>query len=438
MRKNIQSNKSLNMKLLSRGVTLLMTCLLLSCLGLQALADDWTGFLGPGASSVAANAVLPKVIDDSTNVAWKIPLPAKGASSPIVVGDNVIVTCSGGVADKQDEIMVLCVDKNSGKKKWEQKFWATGRCFCHPLSANAAPTPATDGERIFAFFSSNDIACLDMQGNLLWYRGLAADRPKAGNDVGMSSSPVVIDGVVVVQVENQGDSFAAGLDAQTGETIWTQDRSRKAVWASPLPFKTREGKGLVLMQSADKIEVLDPKTGNVNFKQEGDVSTVSSACIVDDTIFAPIDGTSTFTVASDGKIEQKWNQGKIKAGSPSYQVYDKSIFTCNSKGILKVWDRESGKLTKQSRIDGSYWATPVIADGHLYCFGSDGVFRLVNLHLDDDENPEVVHKFEFKAPVADGSDAAEAKGEVFLGSLAVSENAMYVRSNNFLWKFAEK
>ncbi len=424
------------MKTIAVGSLLVLLFVPFTFFGSPLSADDWSGFLGPGAASVAAEAVLPKKIDETSHVAWKVALPAKGASSPIVIGDNVVVTCSGGLGDKQDELMVVCLDKNSGDVKWEQNFWATGRCLCHPLSANAAPTPATDGERIFAFYSSNDIACLDLDGNLLWYRGLAADRPKAGNDVGMSSSPVVIDGVVVVQVENQGDSFATGLDARTGKTVWAQDRNKKAVYATPLPVATREGKTLVLLQSADKIDVLDPKTGEVKFQQEGRVSTVSSACVVDDTIFAPMDGTSTFTVASDGKIEPKWNQAKIRAGSPSYQVNGDSIFTCNSGGILKIWDRETGEKKKEARIEGSYWSTPVIADGHMYCFGQDGVFRLVDLHLGKEDKPEVVQKFKFVVPTEDGSEE-EPKGEVFLGSPAVSGNAMYVRSDKFLWKFEE-
>lgn len=401
----------------------------------SAQSNDWTGFLGPGGASVANEAVLPKTIDDETNVAWKIPMPGKGASSPIVVGDNVIVTCSSGMGDKQDELMVVCVDKNSGKKKWEQKFWATGRCFCHPLSANAAPTPATDGERIFAFFSSNDVACLDFEGNLLWYRGLAADRPKAGNDVGMSSSPVVADGVLICQVENEGDSFAIGLDTKNGETVWSQDRGKKAVWASPLVIETREGKNLVLMQSSDRMDVLDPKTGEVKFQQEGEASSISTACVVGDTIYAPIDGTSTFKVKSDGTIEPKWNQPQIRAGSPSYQVSDNMLFTCNSKGILRVWDCETGEKKKEARINGDYWATPVIADGHMYCFDQRGVFRLVDLHLGDDAKPEVVSKHEFKTLSGDGD---EPKGEVFLGSPAVSGNALFVRSDRFLWKFEQK
>ena len=425
---------------------MLRTCFTIATLVLSVTisatvsADDWTSFLGPGAASVASDAVLPKVIDDETNVAWKIPMPGKGASSPIVVGDNVIVTCSGGLGGKQDEIMVVCVDKNSGKLKWEQKFWATGRSFCHPLSANAAPTPTTDGERIFAFYSSNDIACLDMDGNLLWFRGLAADHPKATNDVGMSSSPVVVDGVVICQVENQGDSFATGLDVKTGETLWSNERSKKAVYASPLVINTRDGKNLVLIQSSDKIDVVNPKTGEITYQKEGKVSTVSSACVVGDTVFAPMDGTSAFSVSSDGKMEPKWNQGQIKAGSPSYQVNGDSIFTCSSRGILKVWNRETGEKTKEARIDGNYWSTPLIADGHMYCFSQDGVFRLVDLHLEDDAKPEVVQKYEFKVPAEEGDKAKEeeAKGEVFLGSPAVSDNAMFVRSDKYLWKFEQK
>ena len=120
--------------------------------------DDWLKFRGKGGVS-STNATLPTSFDAKKNIAWKVELPAKGASSPIVVGDKVIVTCSGG--GNQDELYTVCLDRSSGKELWKQQFWATGRCFVHPLSANAAPTPASDGKHIFVFFSSNDLACLD-------------------------------------------------------------------------------------------------------------------------------------------------------------------------------------------------------------------------------------------------------------------------------------
>ena len=107
---------------------------------------------------------------------------------------------------------MVAIDQHTGKQRWRRSFWATGRTYTHPTSSNAAPTPVSDGQYIYAFYSSNDLACLDLSGNLMWYRGLAHDYPKAGNDVGMASSPAIAGDVVVVQIENQGDSFASGID----------------------------------------------------------------------------------------------------------------------------------------------------------------------------------------------------------------------------------
>ena len=209
-----------------------------------AAGADWPQFRGRDGVGVAPNVSLPTKVSGTENVAWKAPLPGRGPSSPIVVGDRVFVTCSDGV--RQDKLHVLCFDTATGKSRWRRQFWATGRTLSHPTSANAAPTPASDGQRVFAFFSSNDLICLDLDGNLLWYRGLAHDFPKAGNDVGMSSSPVVADGTVIVQVENFGDSFAAGLDAATGETRWRTERSAQSNWCSPAVMRGADGKDIVL------------------------------------------------------------------------------------------------------------------------------------------------------------------------------------------------
>src|SRR6185503_14861072 len=149
---------------------------------------------------------------------------------------------------RQEKLYVLCFDAKSGRELWRRQFWATGRTFTHPSISTAAPTPVSDGERVFAFFSSNDLACLTLDGDLVWFRGLGHDFPKAGNDIGMSSSPVVADGTIVVQIENQGDSFAAGIDTSTGETKWRVNRDKLANWASPviLPGQGKR-KALVLL-----------------------------------------------------------------------------------------------------------------------------------------------------------------------------------------------
>ena len=222
-------------------------------------AADWPQFRGFQSNSVSRDK-QPPVWSETENIAWKAELPGRGVSSPIVVNNRVVVTCSSGV--NQDRMHVVCFDAASGKQLWERQFWATGRTLTHSLSANAAPTPASDGKLVFAFYSSNDLACLDLDGNLKWFRGLAHDYPSAGNDVGMSSSPVVIGNTVIVQIENQGDSFAAGIDTATGETRWRIDRDRLASWASPIAMRGKTpAEDVVLLQSANFLTAHDPRDG---------------------------------------------------------------------------------------------------------------------------------------------------------------------------------
>jgi outer membrane protein assembly factor BamB len=397
------------------------TCVTLSQFSSTSFGDDdWKQFRGDGGTSVA-EAKLPKEFDDNKNVAWKTDLPGKGASGPIVVGDRVFLTCSGGIGEST--LYTVCVDAESGKKLWTQKFLATGRCFVHPLSANAAPTPASDGERIFAFYSSNDMACMDLDGNLLWYRGLAYDRPKAGNDVGMSSSPVVADGVVVAQVENQGDSFAIGMDVKTGKTIWSVDRPKTAIWASPLLIKNRD-KNFLVLQSTKSVDLLDLKTGKLLDSKAGSVSSISSSAIVANMLFAPLDGTSAFAVSNDGKLVQEWNNPKLRPASMSTILNGERLLTLNRAGALLMYNRADGTEAGKGRaIKGSNWATPVVADNHMYCFTQNGAAFVVKLPEDEDGKPEVVHQHEFE-------------GEVFLGSPAISKDALYFRSDRHLWKVA--
>ena len=193
-----------------RSLIILSLGLLLSS---QLLAGDWKRFRGDNGNSLATTAKLPLKWDDSNNIAWKTELPGRGPSSPIVVNDRVFITSSSGV--RQDRLHVLCFDAKSGDKLWERQMWANGRTMTHNASANAAPTPASDGTNIYAFYSSNDLICYDLDGNLKWYRGLGHDFPKAGNDIGMASSPVVASDTVVVQVENQGDSFVSAINSKT-------------------------------------------------------------------------------------------------------------------------------------------------------------------------------------------------------------------------------
>ncbi|MEM9410368.1 MAG: PQQ-binding-like beta-propeller repeat protein [Planctomycetota bacterium] len=378
--------------------------------------EDWLQFRGPGGTSAIIGETVPTEFDDEKNIGWKTDLPAKGASSPIVVGGNVIVTCSGG--DQQEQLYTVCLNAADGNIKWTQKYWATGRTLCHPLSANAAPTPASDGKQVYSFFSSNDLACTDLDGNLIWFRGLGFDYPKAGNDVGMSASPIVHDGVVVVVVESQGASFAMGLDTENGETIWKVDREKTASWTSPVVVPTKNGAANVAILSSDRLTVLDLKSGELVEDFEGEGNVIPSPMVTQGLMLAPIDGTTAYSLDSDTP-KKLWNSEQVRMSTSSLVAHVDKLYTMN-RGVIASFNLKTGEQIKKARVGGNYWSTPVIVGDYLYSFAQDGTGYVVDLN----DDLKVVHKHQFK-------------DEVMLGSPAVSKGAMYIRSDKSIWKITD-
>lgn len=382
------------------------------------LGADWLQFRGSDQKSLAVDSKLPQQFSKAENIAWKVDLPGHGVSGPIVVGDKVYVTASSG-AVKQDHLHVLAFDVASGKQVWKREFWATGRCFHHPTSANAAPTPASDGERIFAFYSSNDLVCLDLVGNLLWYRGLASDYPKAGNDVGMSSSPLVIDETVIVQVENQGDSFAAGIDVATGENRWRIDRPKGANWASPAAIPTGEGKGLVLLQSAKGLVAVEPKTGKEIWSYAVECSGIPSATVVDDKIFLPANGLTVLEASVVATPKLVYDNNRLAPGNSSPVVEGGYVYILSRAGILICGEEKTGKLLWQQRLKGTFWATPVFANGLIYCVNQDGQCFVVK---PSESKGELISTNELEDTV--------------LASPAISGDSLFIRADTHLYRVA--
>jgi len=384
------------------------------------LAADWLQFRGSENNPVAADTKLPTKFSDTENVAWKSPIKGRGVSGPIVVGNRVIVTASSGPV-VEDRLHVLAYDAASGKELWHRQVWATGRPFHHPTSANAAPTPASDGQRIFAFYSSNDLVCLDLDGNLLWYRGLGHDYPKAGNDVGMSSSPLVAGDTVVVQVESQGDSFAAGIDAVSGENRWRIDRPNAANWVSPATLKTTDGKTAVLLQSADGITAHDPKTGEQLWKFDAKCSGIPSVMTAAGRIYVPAAGITVLQCTSaTSSPSLVWESNKLAPGNASPIVHGGRVYALDKAGVLNCGDENTGRVAWQLRLKGTFWATPLIAGEHLYAANADGQCVVVRLGKRDGE---IVHTAEL--------------GEGFFGSPAADSTGLYLRGDKHLWKIAQ-
>jgi len=378
---------------------------------------DWPQFRGAESRSLAMNERLPTDLGPE-NVAWVVDLPGQGVSGPIVVGHRVLLSCSSGYRERR--LHVLCMDSKSGRPRWQRQFLATGRTMCHPTTAVAAPTPACDGKRVFAFFSSNDLACLDLEGNLLWYRGLSRDFPTAANDVGMASSPLVVGETVVVQLESQGESFAAGLNTTTGETRWRVPIVRQASWTSPVRWSAGGGKQeLVLLQTPSGLAGINVKTGKQVWQHRAACSSTASCVVSGTTVFLPASGLAALR-PEESQVEVLWSEGRLSTGAASPVVYRERIYTLNRAGVLACATVNTGAVRWKKRLKGTFWATPVALDDNLYCVNQDGVVQIVSLA----ERGEVIASYDL--------------GESILASPAVADDAIYFRSDRHLWKIADR
>ena len=224
---------------------------------LSSLHADWLAFRGSQGNG-SFDQTAPASLSLKSRDGWSQALPGRGLSSPILVGDLVVLTASSG--PNQETLHILAFDARSGSPQWERKFKATGRTICHEKTCVAACTLVSDGKALVAQFSSNDVFSLDLQGQLLWLRGLTFDYPNAANGLGMSSSPVLAEGVAIIQVENDADSFTFGLDLANGATLWKKDRPRGANWTSPIVMRTK-GREIVALQSKDGLSAIEPSSG---------------------------------------------------------------------------------------------------------------------------------------------------------------------------------
>lgn len=331
----------------------------------------WLGFRGDGTSS-AVRGPETLAVGDGGNLAWVRSMPGRSVAGPIVVGGRVVTTSSGG--QEGESLFVTCLDLGSGEPVWEQSFRATGRPYCHPTSANAAPSPVSDGERVIAFFSSNDLVCLSTDGDLLWYRGLGYDYPKAGNDVGMASSPVIADGAVIVQVESQGDSFAAAIDTKSGENLWRIDRPRRANWASPVVITRPDESSEVVLQSGQNVIGLDPRSGRVKWDFDEPRATIPSSTPAGEFLLVPGNDLMALQVGRSATTpEVAWRNNRLSPRNASVVASGTRLYALKGS-VLVAADVRDGEVVWQQRLSGvgGTWATPVAADGRVYLFDQSG------------------------------------------------------------------
>lgn len=390
----------------------------IACVLCVARADDSFQFRGPGATGVSKEKNLPTKWSAAENVRWKAELPGRGLSNPVIAGDRVYVTATGAYQQKRE--VVLCFDVKTGKKLWERQVWATGATQAHPKTNMAAPTPITDGDRVYALFATGDLVCYDKNGDLVWYRSIVGDYPTVGNNVGMAASPTIWNDTLLVCMENVGESFAVGINKLTGQNRWRIDRPRGINWVSPIVTKIN-GQPEILFQGPDGIDAHDPNTGKKKWTAPKlRFMAYASMTASDGIVYVPTDKFTALRPTLGKEPEILWQSIKLRPGYCSPVVHGGLVYVVNGGGIVNCADAKSGEVLWTHRLDGAFSASPLIADGKLFVLNEAGVMAV----METGKEAKVL--------------AMNKINDTFLATPVAADGAIFLRSDGALYCISVK
>ena len=363
---------------------------LLLALAPHAQGSDWPTWRGPTGNGVAAaDARPPLEWSEERNVRWRVELPGLGASTPIVVGGTLYLTCAVPVgvepADGEvpppprvpHELLVLAFDGETGARRWATVVaTAAPHEKLHRTSTLASASCATDGERLFAFFGSHGVYALDFEGEVLWSKDLGDMRTLA--EFGEGATPVVAGGALVLPWDHEGQSAVVALEASTGEVRWRRERDADSSWGSPAVAGER-----VIVSGSDKTRAYAVADGELLWERDGmSKNPVNSPTVAGDTLFVMNSYKGRIVQAlRPATAELVWSYRSTASYVPNPVAVDGLLFFVrDSTGVLECLDARTGEERfTGARLDGirSVHASPMAAAGRLYVASRGGVVAVV-------------------------------------------------------------
>ena len=376
---------------------------------------DWPQFRGIDANGIAEGFSLPATWNPATgaNILWKTPIPGLGLSSPIVWGGDVFVTTAisgksdanlkigyyGDITPVQDDTMhewrVYALDKKTGRIKWQQTaITEVPKIKRHTKNSHANSTLATDGQRVVAFFGSEGLYAYDMNGAPLWKKDLGVlDAgfymvPEAQWETG--SSPVLYDGMVIVQADVQKGSFLAMFDAKDGREVWRTPRNDVPTWSTPTIHHVN-GQTQILVNGMKHVGAYDFRTGKEIWSLSGGGDIPVPTPVVSDGLVyitnahgaaSPVyaireTAVGDISLKGDATSNEHvvWSAPRTGGYMCTPLVYRGLVYIVRFNGVLVVFDAKSGAKKYETRLGGAtsaFTASPVANDGRVYIASEDG------------------------------------------------------------------
>ena len=381
----------------------------------RGTARPWPSFRGASGAGAAdgQGAVVEWDITTEKNVRWKTPIPGIATASPIIWGNRAYVATAvstagdntfrtglyGDTAPVHDlsehSWKLYALDTQSGKVVWEREVHkGVPRTKRHPKGSQASSTPVTDGRRIAVLFGTAGIlAAYDMNGRLLWKKDLGLIDNGWFFDVthqwGHSSSPIIYQDSVILQVDRQKDSYVGAYDLATGKELWRASRSDEIpTWGTPAIARGKLGDELIT--NGTKVRGYDPETGKLRWSLAPNSEITIATPVVDSglvyvtggypparPIYAIRPGFSGDLSLPKGSTASEaiaWSNDREGTYIPTPIVYRGLLYTLNINGIVTAYDALSGERAYRARVGtgGAFSASPIAADGRLYFASEDG------------------------------------------------------------------
>ena len=424
----------------------LSLCLLL----FLALADAdqkpyWPHWRGPNGNGLVDQGDPPLEWDETRNIRWKVKIPGKGHATPLVWGDRIFVQTAvqteKAVEDTNSgrrssppylfQYSVLALDRRKGQVLWERTVReAHPHEGMHPTASFASTSGTTDGEHLYAYFGSQGLYCLDLDGNLKWEKDLGEARIR--NSFGEGSSPTIYGNTLLINWDHEGDSFIVALDKLTGKELWRNERDEVTSWSTPLVVE-HEGKPQVIVSASKRTRSYDLATGKLIWECAGLGTNV---------IPMPVHANGVVYVTSGhrnpamqailldkarGDITDSdavlWSIHQDTPYVSSPILYgDRLYFLKNRNAILSCYDAKTGEvLYGPQRLEGmkQAYASLVGVKDRVYISGLEGT----TLVIKNGSEYEVLASNKIDEPIA--------------ASPVVVDNELYLRGHEHLYCIAE-
>jgi outer membrane protein assembly factor BamB len=414
--------------------------LALQLICISASAANWPAWRGPLGTGVCEEKNLPIHWSATNNVKWRVPLPERGNSTPVIWGERIFVTQPVG-----ERRTLMCFQRADGKLLWQNGVATQEKEPTHGTNPYSSASPVTDGERVIVSFASDGLYCYDFEGKELWRR---TDLGKQIHIWGGGSSPMIHGSLCFLNFGPDETTYLLAVDKKTGGTVWKQDEASDYVhpkagetanqgktyigsWSTPTLMKV-DGSDQLLMSWPKRLAAYDPKTGKELWTCSGLNPLVYTSPIYGDGIVVAMGGFGGATIAvragGSGDVTESrrlWNHPKAKQRIGSGVVHDGHIYIHNDPGVAECFELETGKLVWEERLKGSgpsgvNWSSAMLADGNCYTVTQGGdcfVFKA---------NP----KFELVSmnPLREPSNS----------SIVPSDGELFIRTHQALWCIGTK